>query len=243
MTKLSKTPLKFQFAASAGLCNRLKGLVSIFRKNVPFTVFQPQSNLFPGKLQDILDNPIEDHFTREGRLVDWRLVVSPEESQGPIDLIYARVSSRLRAMFLSQFYSLRFKPELIPAETEQYDFAVHIRESKDWTIAGRQTPLEDYFAEIDRHNPEKFLAIVQTQAVEDAVRGRYGDRAIFHPTRRHEAADVAALRQWTKELLLLSKSKQIVGHCLSTFTETAWWLGGCHAAVYPVGKKKTKEKV
>lgn len=232
--------LKYQFAVSAGLCNRLRGFVSILRKNVPCSLFQPKSNLFPGKLQDILDNKIEDHFVREGRLVDWRLIVSPEESQGPIDLMYHLVPLKVRELLLPHFNRLQFKEELKP--TTQYDFGVHIRESKDWTIAGRQTPLESYFEEIDKYIPDKFFAVVQTQEVEDAVKQRYGNRAIFHPSRRHEARDAEALKQWTKELLVLAKCKQIVGHCMSTFTEMAWWLSGCKLIVHRVGKTRSKKQ-
>lgn len=235
---MSKNKLKYQFAASAGLCNRLRGLASILRKDVPFTVFQPKSDLFPGRLQDILDNPIEDHFEREGRLATWKLTVSPEESKHPVDLMYHLIPENVKALLLPSIYRLQFKDSL--KSEMQFDYAVHIREAKDWTVAGRQTPLESYFEEIDKLNPAQFFVIVHTREVEDAVRDRYGDRAIFHPTRRHGATDVEGLRQWARELLVLSKSKHIVGHCLSTFMDTAWWLGGCEAQVHRVGKIKTK---
>jgi hypothetical protein len=240
---------KHLFHRRSGLCNRIRGLISLWRAGTEFSVYEQKTALFPGQFSDFLDNPINHHDKPEGFVIPWRLLVTEKEvpisfakassmKKSPsIDLEYDRIPQNIRDLFLPYFAKLMWKPEIVK-EVDVFGLkdqvSVHIREDYDWTVSGRTTSLEHYFDEIDKHVEDKMYFIVHTKAIEDAVRQRYGTKVIIYPNKSYETRHPSDLIGWVKDLLVMSKSRLTVGHWQSSFDDTAWWLGGCKSSVHQI---------
>jgi hypothetical protein len=77
----------------------------------------------------------------------------------------------------------------------------------------------------------RFFLATDDAAVRAKVAARYPNRVLYleQPVlnRNHPQSIEGALA----DLLLLARCPRLIGTYLSTFTEVAWWLSGCQAAV------------
>ncbi|KKK69937.1 hypothetical protein LCGC14_2929050, partial [marine sediment metagenome] len=73
---------------------------------------------------------------------------------------------------------------------------------------------------------------------------KYGERmvACSRVNHKRDRDSVLAVKESLIDLLILSKTKHILGTYLSSFTEMAWWFGNCKAKVEIMGDHKEKEK-
>lgn len=93
-------------------------------------------------------------------------------------------------------------------------------------------------------NPNyKFLLCTEDKKTEDKFKEIFGVHTILIFPKRFRGRDTPkAIKEAFVDMLLLSKCPIIIGTFLSTFTELAWWLGGCKAQVYIPGTQN-KEAV
>ncbi len=89
---------------------------------------------------------------------------------------------------------------------------------------------------------DKFLLCTDSKKTEDKFKKVFGKRIIVFPKGNRKQSKDTAIQEALIDLLLLSKTKHILGSYLSTFTELAWWFGGCKARVEIVGIKDVKKK-
>lgn len=235
-----------------GLCNRLRALVSLWRLGQEFSLYEQKTLLFPGSFSDILTNKINYHPDPEGWVLTWRLImnegeIDPEFAKvrpagkgiPSIDLEYNRIPQNIKDLFIPYFKQLSFKPEILEDVEKIYkelnlkDFtAVHIREDFDWKTSGRESPLERYYKEIDKHLEDRMYFIVHNKEILEQVKQKYGDRVVTLPNKSYQNRNPSDMIEWVKDLLILSKCKKMVAHGLSSFAETAWWLSGCKIEPY-----------
>ena len=79
-----------------------------------------------------------------------------------------------------------------------------------------------------KENPKtKFFLCTDSKEIEDMMEKEFKNRIIKYPKSNFSRTDVKATQEGLIDLILLSKTKHILGTYRSTFTEVAWWLGDC----------------
>ena len=85
--------------------------------------------------------------------------------------------------------------------------------------------------EIEKYdNSYNFFLCSDSQKVKNYFKKKYGERILFYPrkTDLNTSRDLPeGIQEDLIELYLLSKNNIIIGSHFSTYTEVAWWLGGC----------------
>ena len=86
---------------------------------------------------------------------------------------------------------------------------------------------------MDKEKTGNFFIVCDSPPVVEQVRQRYGARVLLYPRRMFsgDRKSTEGIQDALIELLLLAKNKSLKASHLSTFSEMAWWLGGCQAAV------------
>ena len=69
----------------------------------------------------------------------------------------------------------------------------------------------------------------------------FGEKIIIYPKTNFDRLENGFLKEGLIELFLLSKTKHIIGSYLSSFTEMAWWLGGCKAKIEILANEEDKK--
>lgn len=120
---------------------------------------------------------------------------------------------------------------------DENTISVHIR---SWSRANEksrqirlfQNGLQRFENEMEKHNGKKFFLSTDSSHVKDYFlnKSKLKDRVICY--NRETNLDISrdipeGIQEDLIELYLLSKNKTIIGTYNSTFTEVAWWLGGC----------------
>jgi hypothetical protein len=183
---------------------------------------------------------------------DFASVPIPERGQSvlgipvgrSIDLEYERVPAHLRDSFLEAFAKLRIRDEIEHAVARVTDrwprdtIAVHVR---SWVENDSRRnaffDLERFFHEVDERGDVPIFLGSDAAEVLEEFRRKYGSRVI---TVSDDDTAVSHSARWDDEevvvrafidMLCLSRSDVLIGSYLSTFTECAWWLGGCRQEV------------
>lgn len=105
---------------------------------------------------------------------------------------------------------------------------------------------EEYFIEKMRClleiNPNyKFLLCTEDEDTEERFRKIFGSsRVIFFQKRFRDRNTKESIKEAFVDMLLLSRCSIIIGTFLSTFTEMAWWFGGCNAQVIIPGSNDSE---
>ncbi len=103
---------------------------------------------------------------------------------------------------------------------------------------GKVSSNERFFEEIDKilkENPEQmFFLCTDCEETENLFKSKLKEKVIVYPKNNRDRENVSVTQEGLVDLILLSKTKKILGTYLSTFTELAWWLGSCKAPVIPV---------
>ena len=189
---------------------------------------------------------------------DWRLIVFEEdplpdgfatkrESRGfkdadpkgrNIDHEFGRIPQQMRQIYLDLIEQLRVRLALqneIDRFLEQNwrdDLvAVHMRTwlTDHWDTA----PIRHqhyfnfaYYEELVDMHPGVFISSDNASYLEQ-LKKRFGDKIISYESNNYyDHSQVAFIN-----LNLLAQGTKLIGSSLSTFTEMAWWLGGCQAEI------------
>ena len=270
-----------------GMCNRLKGWISVLRialnskPQMTPKLYWPKNDLCGCNFKDLFWNsPWEVNgiqgydkdknidvidtwrfITFEGDEIkrDFAKVYPLKNGNGKdIDFEYDRIPQGIRDSIL--LYLNELKPiENISKSVEEYSkkfditnrIGVHVRRGDFKTLddgRGKISTNEDFFKRMDeliKENPEvKFYLTTDGIEVEKEYKERYKDKIISCPrvNQERDRDSVLAAQEALIDLLLLSKTKHILGTYLSSFTEMAWWFGNCNAKIEIMGDHKIKEK-
>ena len=152
---------------------------------------------------------------------------------------------------LTYIRELRPKDKIFIEEfAERYDLkdcvGVHVRKGDYRFTVDRRDKVSSDEKFIKRMNelPEsKFFLCTDSKETEKKFEEIFGDRIITFSKGDRKRSKTSAIREALIDQLLLSKTKHILGSYLSTFTELAWWFGGCKAKVEIIGEEDLKESL
>ncbi len=227
------------------------------------------NQLFENKFHLISKGELET-LSKEDCIISetWRLLTFPDEIPdnfaevyptkrgNNIDFEFNKIPIYVRENIL--FYINRLKPikvisSIVDKFTEKYDVSnligVHIRrgdflDGKDGL--GKVSPTAKFIEKIHEVlwiNPSsRFFLCTDCQQTEDKLKNEFGDKIIIYPKKSLDRASILAIQQGLVDLLLLSKTKHIIGTYFSTFTELAWWFGGCKAKINMIIDEGLKER-
>jgi hypothetical protein len=163
------------------------------------------------------------------------------DDEPPMDyLIHDKLSSAQKAL---RAEILTFLPRLEPAPrlrravdafakangVDRDTVGIHIRRNHPYT---RRVPLESFLAVIERALRGKRNGLLSTDSaeVEDLLRDRFKDRVVFYPKHDRFRGVRSAVEDAIVDLFLLARVGHLVGSPGSSFSDLAWWLGGCIAS-------------
>jgi hypothetical protein len=238
-----------------GLGNRMKCLLSVMRicqlSGATFGLLWSKDRSVPCGFEDLFDMPVEKLDAPVGDVVyrTWRLWVAPDEIpagwaraypsddvQGrAIDLEYERIPQNVRAAYLPHFMRLQPRTEIVRRAQQSVSghfVAVHVRDGNDWSAWGRGVPLENFFTAMDHRPPQtRFFVSAHTPRTVQMICDRYPGR-ISHQADKVYAGDIPRrMQDALTDLLCLAGGTELIGTFGSTFSEMAWWFGGCRQKV------------
>lgn len=76
-----------------------------------------------------------------------------------------------------------------------------------------------------------FFLCTDSKEIEDKLEKEFRDKIIKYTKTSFVRTDVKATQEGLVDLMLLSKTKHILGTYRSTFTEMAWWFGECNPRI------------
>jgi hypothetical protein len=157
-----------------------------------------------------------------------------------IDFEYERVPPPLREAFLAAFARLAVRApilaavERVTADWPRGTVGVHVRSWAGSEFRRRTLfDLDRFFHAVDRRASAPLFVCGDAPEVLEAFRRRYdrrilpaagGDETVGHSG---HTEDERVLARALTDMLCLARADALVGTHLSTFTECAWWLGGC----------------
>ncbi len=214
-------------------------------------------DLFENKIREITQGELQQlikktDFNQSYRICDtWRLLPLPQdglpqnfsrayisEEGNNIDFEYDRIPLSVRNDILK--YLNRLAPnKYIMEKTDEfckkfddYTIAVNIRSWEGEKRSGL-FDIRNVYKVMDKKKEGAFFIVCDSPAILEQVISRYGEKALVYPGRTFpgDRKSVEGIQDALIELLLLAKSKNLTASYLSTFSEMAWWFGGCKAKV------------
>ncbi|MDD4352749.1 MAG: hypothetical protein PHU71_07305 [Candidatus Gracilibacteria bacterium] len=184
----------------------------------------------------------------------WKLLVFPGELRGKdgtgllrpgengIDFAYGRIPLSIRNDFLAHMRRLvpikyiRQQVEEFARKFDSRTISVNIRswpEPDNKLRAEILFKMESVYAKLDKEKESNFFVVSDSAAVLHDLVKRYGQRVIFYPKRTQpgDRGSKCGIQDALIDLLLLSKNKVLKASAFSTYSEMAWWFGGCQAEV------------
>ena len=171
--------------------------------------------------------------------------VYPTTRGNNIDFEFERIPQKVREnllLYLKLLKPIKNIKYIVDHFAEKYDVenlvGVHVR--RDDFLYGKErlgdvSSNEKFFEkmkEILNNDPStKFFVCTDSQETEDEFIKEFGDKIIVYPKKNRDRTTRIATQQGLIDLLLLSRTKHIVGTFRTTFTELAWWFGDCKAKV------------
>lgn len=203
--------------------------------------------LFP---DDIPENFGKTKPVTEKDLECWKNIQDPPKPFQSIDFEYHRIPETLKKELVSYFNKLQPVKEIreiIEKESEKIDdntIGLHIRRGDHMTKNDRNMGSDDKFFslidnEIKKNKNVKFFLATDGINTEKIFKRKFRDRIIIYQKREKgifhtfgknisvSRSSIIGCQDALIDIYLLSKCSKIIGTKLSTFTECAWWFGGC----------------
>ena len=216
------------------------------------------------KVTDILSQaPFPGEPDRYFIINTWRLLTLPGEfAAGPreaypspegnsIDFEFDRIPQALRRDFLAHLDKLvpvsyvRKEVENFSKRFGENTVSVSIRSWPDAkTIREHLFRLESVYAVLDKETGADFFISCDSGEVLEKLIQRYGKRVIFYPKRTwtNNRTSRTGMQDILIDLLLLARNKSLKVSAYSTYSEMAWWFGGCKARVEVLENEADLEK-
>ncbi len=240
-------------SVKAGLGNRIKGLFSFIRQYQPkeMILIWPKTLVKKSFLElfcfdypvKIYEKDIPNYNIPEQ---SWRFYVSesdnisknfskiPLDFNDPVfDLEYNRTPKRMVKVYSQYFQKLKpnaniqkiINSVILPKNT----VALHVRNHSDWKDGGRNTNLKEFTKCMDKYSKDTFFFLsAHDKDISDYFKKKY--KIIEVPNKNYSSIEYAIA-----DLYLLSKCKEAIYSCGSTFSEISWWIGGCKAKAHVIG--------
>jgi len=162
-----------------------------------------------------------------------------EPGGGSIDFEYERIPEAIRKEFLIYFSMLLpvgYVRDQVSAFLRQFNartVSVAIRTWNDYEKRARLFNINKFHNVMDTFPEANFFVTSDSSDAVDMLKQKYGTRIMCYPkrTKMGDRSSPEAMQDALIDLLLVSKNKFLIGSYISTFSETAWWFGGCNAKV------------
>lgn len=162
-----------------------------------------------------------------------------------IDFEYDRIPLKARENILE--YVNRLQPvQYIRKEIDEYSkkfrddtVSLIIRTWKDETKSDHRNwmklfSINNVYATIKKITASSIFVSCDSQWVIENLYNRYGEKILFYPKKRTIAGDRtsdAGIQDALIDLYLSSLNSRLIASYFSSFSEMAWWFGGCRAKV------------
>ncbi len=180
----------------------------------------------------------------------WRLLTLPQDdipnnfsrvypslTGKDIDCEYERIPFTVREQFLPYVRQLTPRREILE-EVEEHSknfnddtVSVSIRSWIECPPRQCLFDINNLYSVLDKINCSDFFVSCDSEEILEKIVGRYGRRVMFHRKYTYKKGDTErdSMRAGLCDLLLLSRNRRLFLSYLSTFSEMAWWFGGCKA--------------
>lgn len=230
---------------NAGVLTSSRDMASIF-SNIGFIdpqKIQPSMQVFyDWRLAVFEDDPVPIGFGQRRESVGFP---DADPDKRNIDLEYHRIPRAMRQVYLDLINKLEVRTD-IKNEIESFTdahfgpdiVAIHMRTwiTDHWDKAPNRHQHYFNFAMYEQLAEQHQRLFVSSDNADylNKLRQRFGDKILsYQPSDKFDFSEEAFIN-----IALLSKSNCLYGSSLSSFTEMAWWLGGCKASVTLVGKER-----
>lgn len=231
-----------------------KSLILFWPENTNCNCAFPE--LFVNKIDEINReefNALINHYGKEKYQVNntWRFIglpedklsnnfakIFPSELGNDIDFEYERIPLLVRHNFLSYINKLspqNYIIEEVSKFSENFDTNTISINIRSWEKEERNNffNINSLSRIMGREKKKKLFIVCDSQKILNEISKRYGNRILYYP-RRAPVGDrnsPEGIQDSLIELLLLSKNNELKVSLLSTYSEVAWWFGGCRAKV------------
>lgn len=244
-----------------GLGNRIKNIASCYRfadnvevyweSEFPVADYAPLNTYFPDLVncRDLSGKRLRSTWRLETAPDDvpagfstvherferaWGKPFSPVIPENKtIDLEYHRIPQKVIDAYVPAFDQIRIAEPILDIVNNfsEKNFgsdvvSVHIR---TWIDAEKRKSLayklKEYTELMDKYDDKRFFIATDDRSILPVLEERYGEERIISYYSSHPEIDSMV------DLLLISKNSAIIGAPFSTYTEAAWWMGGCKATV------------
>jgi hypothetical protein len=164
-----------------------------------------------------------------------------------IDLEYERIPEHFRQAYGQCFARIKVRTDILARVDDyaeaQIDASVIGVQVRTWRDDARRQRkyhlpamqrLSRLMAAAAAH--ERFFVVSDADDMIESLRDKYGEDRIlqFHRNTPRAASwqSIEGLREDFIDMLLLARTQRLYASYLSTFGETAWWLGGARAKVW-----------
>lgn len=151
-----------------------------------------------------------------------------------IDFQYNNIPKFLLDRYIPFFNNLQpsiaVKQRIEETKIQPNDICVHVRNSTNKKDLAN-VPLISTFIDILKEYPQntRFFLSAMDSEIAKLFYTEFGDRVFELPSK-----DYTSMIDAVADMYLLGKGKELILSDGSTFSEVAWWLGGCHQKVIKV---------
>ena len=215
-----------------------------------------EKNVFKEKKEKILVSYTPRFILFEGEIPKKFSINLPAKNGQSIDHEFLRIPERLKKEMLKHLKKLKPLKKLYD-KISKFDnknkmkscIGVHIRRG-DFIVRGSpgEFSVDERFINrmkeiLSKNKKQKFFLCTDSPYVEDKLKKIFEDRILIFPKTNFDRTEVIFTQEGLIDLFLLSKTKHILGTYGSTFTEMAWWFGGCKAKVETFVTDKEKKNL
>jgi hypothetical protein len=182
----------------------------------------------------------------------WRFLTLPGEFAGnhrefypspggnSIDFEFDRIPQALRDEFLAclnRLTPIRYVRQEVERFAKRFGDSTVSVSIRSWpearSIRAFLFKLENVYSVLDKEADSDFFVSCDSAEVLEALTRRYGDRVISYPKRTgvNNRTSRIGMQDILIDLLLLARNKSLKISAFSTYSEMAWWFGGCKAKV------------
>jgi hypothetical protein len=183
---------------------------------------------------------------------DWRLLALPEDgltrsfsqafysAEGnDIDFEYHRIAVSVREnilKYLNRLIPKRCITEKVTQFCSKFDdqtISVHLRSWRDAKSLTKLFDIRNVYKVMDQEKEGTFFVVSDCGKILEQVKDKYKQRVLSYSriASPGDRGTIEGIQDAFIELLLLAKNKKLKVSHLSTYSEMAWWFGGCRAEV------------
>ncbi len=257
-------------AAQGGLSNRIKCIVSSMKiakeTKKELLLYWPKNEGCNSSFKDLFDNKISEikkeellemmksgkkgckFLVRDSSLLDsfgekdiFGFETKLYEKKKEIIEYLSEIKIKKDVLNLvEKFYRENLKNKIIGIHIRRGDF-LKIR-SGIWKISPEEGFIEEIRKEISLEKQAKFFLATDDLETEKRIKSLFGERIITYPKKEYNRDKENSVKEALIELILLSKTKKIIGTYGSSFTEMAWFFGRCKPEIKIVIDKHALRK-